>query len=168
MNPSKRMTRAQRTLAEKQKQEQNKLIAKGLGSAGLELNKRVGMSGNIIQTNEHKVKYSQLLSSFVTPYLDYNDSISDLKVKFTQAANAWNSAILNELNEEEFATIQPKTENLRINPLVLTPHDLMTDFLKRKTAKFAGFNDLFVDFEIAKLENGDYDVTVVTISLSDL
>lgn len=166
--PSKRITRAQRTLAEKQKREQNILIAKGLGPAGLEINKRAELTGSIVQPNENRVKYSQLLTAFVTPYLDSDDSLNDLKIKFTQAAKAWNTAIINDLTDEQFTEIQPKTKKLRINPLILTPHKLSEELLKRKTEKFAEFIDLFADFEIAKLENGDYDVTVATVSLLDL
>ena len=166
MGKAENIKRAKRLKEAKRKREQDELIARGLGSAGIELRKRASLNGGKVITNESKIKYSDLIFAFVDPIIVENDSIATIKTKYTFGIHAWNASIMKEKSENHYQSAKKAFTDLAPNLAALGY--LFDDMAKQKQEKFSEYTDLIIDFEIKPLGENDYDLAVVLIPSEDL
>ena len=157
--------RAKRLKEIKRKREQDVLIKSGQGPSSIAIRKRAELNGGATVLNQDKIKYSELLESFVHPIVKEEDPIDIVRTKYTFGAHAWNAAIMKEKNEELY--LLAKKDLASIIPNVPEIELLFEEMIKRKQEEFADYKNIIADFEIKKLRGHDYDLTVATTQLKD-
>lgn len=165
MGKADNLKRAKKLNEAKRKREHDALLAAGLGPAGILVKQRTALNGGKTIINNGPVKYSRLLESFVEPIISDNDDITTVKSKYTFGALAWNAATIRERSEEAFQSA--KTEHANIVKNDPTFAELFDVMIRRKEEEFSAYKNIIGDFEIKKLRNGLYDLTVATIALNE-
>ena len=166
MGKIENIKRAKRLKEAKRKQKQDALIASGNGPAGKVLKKRIELAGGKLIPNLGKIKYFEILKSFVHPIVTNEDSIEIVKTKYTFGATAWNAAIMKE--KSEAAYLLAKQDLGSLIPGVPEIELLFNELVKRKQIEFADYKNIIVDLDIKKIDEFDYDLTVATTALNDL
>ena len=162
MGRNDNIKRARKLKEAKRKRDQEVMINSGQGPAQKEMTKRATSKGAEVLLNTNPVKYSNLLKDFVEPFLEKEDSISDLKTKLFFGIHVWNAAIMKEKNEEAYLKLRHD-----IMSVLKDIHDgekVFDDMMKRKQEKFADYKNFIVDFEIKKMKGMDYELSVATSS----
>ncbi|MCX6238220.1 MAG: hypothetical protein NTY07_11810 [Bacteroidia bacterium] len=163
MGKADNIKRAKKLKEAKRKREQDALIAAGLGPAAKTLKQRNDEKGITTIINQGKIKYSELLNSFVAPILEEADDISIIRTKFALGVFAWNAAILRDRDEEAFRKV--KKEILELTPDIMEIEQLFDEMVKAKMEEYKEFTNIITDFEIKRSRGIDYDLTVATTPL---
>lgn len=166
MGKADNIKRAKKLKEAKRKREQDALIAAGLGPAGIALQKRTSLNGGVTKINQAKVKYSELLKTFVHPIVSESDDITMIKTKYTFGAYAWNAATVREKDEKKYQLAKKDVSAMIPNNSDIV--QLFEAMVKRKEEEFSAYKNIITDFEIKKIRGLDYDLTVATISLKGL
>jgi len=159
MGKNDNIKRAKKLREAKRKREQkDEIIASGNGPAGNELRKRIEAKGIELRSNPDKIKYSELLQSFVAPILLDDDKISVVKSKFSFGIAVWNLSIIKDKSEADF--LSAKKDLLSKIPDSPTAEELFDEMVKLKQEEFSEYKNFIVDFEIKEMNGLDYELTV--------
>jgi len=158
MGKNDNIKRAKKLREAKRKRERIETIASDNGPAKEELQERIEAKGGKPELNSGKIKYSDLLKSFVEPILDDDDPIEIVKTKYLFAIVAWNAAITKEFSEEEY--LLEKENIFKIIAEVPDGKLLFEGLIKRKQEEFSEYKNIIVDFEIKKISGPDYELIV--------
>jgi len=165
MGKNNNIKRAKRLKEAKRKREQDALISSGNGPGAMEIIKRSLLHGAVAIQNKSKIKYSELLRSFVSPLIENNDTIDTIKNKYAFGAIVWNAATMREKSEDAFLQTKEEITPLLSGPLKL---DFLFDELVRlKQEQFAEYKNLIVDFEIKPIRGLDYELSVATSPMNE-
>ncbi len=165
MGRNNNIKRAKRLKEAKRKRELEALISSGNGPGAEEIRKRSESKGGLVLPNDTKIKYSELLKSFVYPLLESQDKIDIIKTKYTIGATIWNAALMREKSEEAFQLSRKKF----ISGIPEWPEfELLFDtMVKRKQEEFAEYKNIIVDFEIIQMRGLDYELSVATSTMNE-
>jgi len=121
-------------------------------------------SGVIIQ-NKNKVKYSELLTSFVSYIIDEEDSFEIIKLKYFLAMNAWNLSVIKEFKPDMYDEIKRD-----IYPMIEkeTGIELLEEMKQYKNDEYSEYKVLFESFDIKKIRGFEYNVTVVVVPVDGI
>ena len=165
MGKNNNIKRAKRLKEAKRKRELEALIASGNGPGSIEIKKRLESKGSEVRMNQEKIKYSELLKSFVKPLLENNDSIEVIRNKYTLGATVWNAATMREKSEDSYLSAKNKlVTTFKSMPEI---EILFDEMVKRKQDEFSEYKNIIVDIGIKKIKGLDYDLTVATTEIND-
>lgn len=160
MGKSDNIKRAKRLKEAKRKREQDSLVAKELGPAGLVLKKRVASNGMELRINNGKIKYSEILKSFVEPIIEDEDPIDIIRSKYYFGVHAWNIAEMKDINEDLYLKARKDLEEIIDSDEMLGMFEAM---IYRKVEEFSEYKIIISDFEIKRMKGSDYQLTVATM-----
>jgi hypothetical protein len=158
MGKTDNIKRAKKLKETKRKREQDALFASGLGPAAQTLKQRNDEKGIITTINKGKVKYSEVLKTFVSPIIDELDDISIVRSKYMLGAFAWNAAILKSENDETFRLAKKEILDMTADVPEIEP--LFDEMVNTKLEDFSEYTFIIADFEIKKMRGKDYELTV--------
>ena len=165
MGKNNNIKRAKRLKQAKRKRELDALISSGNGPGAEEIRKRAESKGGLVLLNDKRIKYSELLKSFVYPLIESHDKIDIIKTKYTIGATIWNAATMREKSEEVFQLSRMKF--ISGIPDWLGLELLFDSMVKRKQEEFAEYKNIIVDFEIRQMKGLDYELSVATSTMNE-
>lgn len=160
MGKANKLKRIRRLKEAKLKREQETLVESGLGPASIEIRKRAEKAGLIVRKNQSKIKYSELLKYFVLPFISEAEDFNIVRTIHAIGAAAWNAAIMKEKSEEDY--LRAKKEIGSVIPKIPEIELLFEEMVQRKQDEFAEYKKIILDFEIKKISETEYQLTVGT------
>jgi len=99
-----------------------------------------------------------LLDSFVQPFLDSNDTLDTLKIKFILGAFVWDAVIIKKNSEDEF--IAAKKHILSKLQHIPDLESIIDEMVERKQEEFSEFGHLIMEVDVEKKSGFEYQLNV--------
>ena len=161
MGKAENIKRAKKLKEAKRIKEQEEKIKNGFGPASIELKRRNELKGGIVTINNSPIKYSEVLSVFVSGIINKNDDIEEVRTKYMIASHAWNCSLMRAKDENTFQKGREMVSKFS--------HKDATAIFDKLTAKwdkeFSDYKRLIADVEIKPTYGINYDLSVATQEL---
>lgn len=165
MGKANKLKRIRRLKEVKLKREQELLADSGLDPASVELRKRAETAGLIVRNNQSEIKYSELLGYFVHPFIGEVEDFDIIRTIHAMGIAAWNAAIMKDKSEENY--LRAKKELDSVIPKIPEIELIFEEMMQRKQDEFSEYKNIIVDFEIKKISETDYHLSVGTTQSKD-
>ena len=157
MTPSK-SKRTRRRKRREQKQKRFEGLKRKLKQSPLHV-----QESEIVIEPRGEVKMSDVLTSFVEPYIEFVDTKEDHKKLLMLAIVAWNASFLSEKEQQKMIDevlgvgISTGTKKLKADL-----RGIMKELIARKQRHFSNYTRKIISFELIDLEGGDSYLTVAS------
>lgn len=158
MGKTDNIRRAKKLKEQKRKRLQEQTTLSGTSNVSASFKSKLESEGNTVIYNKSKVKYSELLDSFVQPLLGPDDTLDSIKTKFIFGAFVWNAAIIRENSEDEF--IAAKKHVLSNLTHIPDTESVFDEMVNRKQEEFSEFRHLIIEVDVEKKSGLDYQLNI--------